>query len=246
MELTLLYRDDHLVAIDKPAGVLVHRTSMSHDRQFVLQRLRDQLDRWVYPVHRLDRATSGVLLLALDPHTAGLLGKAFREGRVNKRYLALVRGWTEPEGVIERPVYDAGKKQKKPALTRYRRLATVELPVAVDRYPTSRYSLVEVYPQTGRYQQIRQHFKQISHPLIGDTTWGNGRHNRFFRDRFGIHRLMLHAASLDFNHPHTDRPVHVQAPLDDQWRNLLQALGMPCPEPVGGSWLLPRPASPVM
>jgi tRNA pseudouridine65 synthase len=179
-------------------------------------------------VHRLDRATSGVLLLALDPETASALARQFKERRVEKHYLALVRGWTEETGTIDHPVHTSEQKdpaRKKPAITEYSRLAQVELPVAVDRYPTSRYSLVEARPVTGRYQQIRQHFKWISHPIIGDTTWGNGKHNRFFRDRYGIRRLMLHARLLCFTHPVSGERMHIEAPLDEQWMELFQAFG---------------------
>ncbi len=223
--LPILYRDDHYVAVHKPPGLLVHRTPLSRDRHFVLQQLRDQLGRRLYPVHRLDRATSGVLVLAFSPAAAKALASQFRERSAEKRYLAVARGWLEESGTIDHPVYTAGKKARKPAVTRYRRLETVELPVAVDRYPTSRYSLAEVMPLTGRYQQIRQHFKHISHQLIGDTTWGNGRHNRFFRERYGIHRLMLHAYSLGFRHPFTGKVLHLQADIDAQWIGLFDAFG---------------------
>ena len=218
----ILYQDDHYVAIDKPPGLLVHRTPISRDRHFVLQQLRDQLGRRVYPVHRLDRATSGVLVLALDPAAAEALARRFRERATHKRYLAVARGWVEESGTIDHPVRTRGGR--KPATTHYRRLETVELPVAVDRYPTSRYSLVEVIPLTGRHQQIRQHFKHISHQLIGDTTWGNGRHNRFFRERYGIHRLLLHAFELGFRHPFTGVQLTLRAGIDAQWRGLLEAL----------------------
>ncbi len=226
---SILHRDEHLVAIDKPPGTLVHRTASCRDRQrAVLQTLRDQLGQWVWPVHRLDRATSGVLLLALDPDTASRLARQFKERQVDKTYLALVRGWPEPEGVIDRPVHASERKEperRKPAVTEYRRLATVELPVHVDRYPTSRYALVEARPLTGRYQQIRQHFKKISHPIVGDTTWGSGKHNRFFRDRYGLRRLMLHALRLALIHPVTGEPLVLEAPVDRQWRELFREFG---------------------
>ncbi|HHH12966.1 MAG TPA: pseudouridylate synthase [Thiolapillus brandeum] len=230
---TILYQDEHLVAIDKPSGALVHRTATSREGHIVLQGLRDQLGRWVWPVHRLDRATSGVLLLALDPETASALARQFKERSVDKRYLALVRGWPEASGVIDRPVHTGehrNPEEKKPAVTEYRRLAQVELPVEVDRYPTSRYALVEAHPVTGRYQQIRQHLKKISHPIIGDTTWGNGKHNRFFRERYGIRRLMLHAVRLAFTHPASGDPLAVEAPVDGQWRGLFREFGWEEPE----------------
>ncbi len=228
----ILYRDDHLVAIDKPPGTLVHRTASTRGGHVVLQRLRDQLGQWVWPVHRLDRATSGVLLLALDAESASKLARQFKTRQVEKGYLALVRGWVEERGVIDSPVHSSEQKDpamKKPASTRYHRLAQVELPVAVDRYPTSRYSLVEVQPLTGRYQQIRQHFKKISHPIIGDTTWGNGKHNRFFRETYGLRRLMLHAWRLRVSHPARGTPLEIEAPPDEQWRMLFQSFGWEIP-----------------
>ncbi len=225
---TILHRDEHLVAIDKPPGALVHRTPTTRQGHIVLQGLRDQLGRRVWPVHRLDRATSGVLLLALDAETASALAREFKERRVEKTYLALVRGWPAEKGLIDHPVHSGEHKnpeKRKEAVTRYRRLAKAELPVAVDRYPTSRYALMEARPLTGRYQQLRQHFKKISHPIIGDTTWGDGKHNRFFRERYGVHRLMLHALRLAFTHPISGEPVAVEAPVDDQWRDLFREFG---------------------
>lgn len=224
--LPVLYQDGDLVAIDKPAGMLVHRSPISRDRVFVLQSLRDQLGRRVYPVHRLDRATSGVLLFGLSAAAArGLVGQ-FERREVGKRYLAVARGWVAAEGLIDHPVADAeGNGVAQPALTRFRRLATVELAVAVDRYPTSRYSLVEVEPLTGRRQQIRRHFKHISHHLVGDTTHGNGRHNRFFREHYGIHRLLLMAESLAFHHPASGQPMLVRAAADRDWETALTIFG---------------------
>jgi tRNA pseudouridine65 synthase len=218
----VLYEDPYLVAIHKPPGMLVHRTLLSRDRVAVLQTLRDQLGRRVFPVHRLDRATAGVLLFGLDRETARVLGGQFQSGRVDKRYLAVTRGWLEPSGLIDHPVTDldsGGTAQA--ARTRYRCIAHVELPEPVDRYPTSRYSLACVEPLTGRRQQIRKHFKHISHHLIGDTTHGNGRHNRFFRERLGLHRLLLLAYRLDLVHPVSGQALHLQAPLDPDWQRVL-------------------------
>ncbi|HIE54209.1 MAG TPA: pseudouridylate synthase [Chromatiaceae bacterium] len=226
--LPILYQDEHYVAVDKPSGLLVHRTTLSRDRTFLLQQLRDQLGRRVWPVHRLDRATSGVLILAFDSASAGALARQFSEQTTHKRYLALARGWLEPSGTIDHPVYTAGKKRRKEAVTRYWCLAKVELPVSVDRYPTSRYSLAEIEPLSGRYQQIRQHFKHISHQLIGDTTWGNGRHNRYFREHYRIRRLLLHAWRLGFRHPHRGDLLTIQADIDPQWCELFQSFGWDC------------------
>lgn len=222
MPLTILYRDEHYVAIDKPPDLLVHRSPISRDQVFVLQTLRDQLGRRVYPVHRLDRATSGALVFGLSPEAARRLAGAFEARQVEKTYLAVARGWTAPGGLIDHPVADSdGNGVPQPAQTRYRRLAVVELPFAVDRYPCARYSLVEATPLTGRRQQIRRHFKHISHHLVGDTTHGKGPHNRLFRERLGIRRLLLTAQRLAFVHPFTQQPLRISAPLDRDWRRVL-------------------------
>lgn len=218
MPLTILYQDEHYVAIDKPAGLLVHRSPISRDRVFALQTLRDQLGRHVYPVHRLDRATSGALLFGLSAEAARRLTAEFERQAVTKEYLAVARGWVDAHGLIDHPVADDdGNGIAQPARTRFRCLARVELPFAVDRYPTSRYSLVAVQPETGRRQQIRKHFKHISHHLVGDTTHGNGRHNRFFREQIGIRRLLLMSHRLSFLHPFSGQPVTVVAVADPDW-----------------------------
>lgn len=210
--LQILYRDRDLVAVDKPAGLLIHASSISRDTRFLVQTLRDQIGQRVWPVHRLDRATSGVVVMALSSEVASVLGRAFQERRVRKFYLALVRGWVEERGVLNRPLANLEGAGKQQASTRFRTLGRIELPVAVSRYPTSRYSLIMVQPETGRMHQIRRHLKQAFHPIIGDTTYGEGRHNRFFRSHYGIHRLLLHARSLVVPHP-SGRPLKLMAPL---------------------------------
>jgi tRNA pseudouridine65 synthase len=233
--LSVLYQDAHYVLIDKPAGLLMHRSPISRDRAFVLQTLRDQLGRWVYPVHRLDRATSGVLAFGLTAHAAQRLAAEFAARRVGKTYLAVARGWTDPQGCIDHPVADEDSNGvHQAAQTRYRRIGTVELPVAVDRYPTARFSLVQAEPLTGRRQQIRRHFKHISHHLIGDTTHGNGRQNRLFRERFGIHRLLLLSYRLRFVHPCTAAPIEVSAPFDADWQRIMTLFGDPTDRDRGG------------
>lgn len=232
-QLPLVYRDQYYVVVDKPGGLLVHRTDLDRDQDVALQRVRDQLGRRVYPVHRLDKPTSGLLIFALDPQAAEALAEGFRGRSVNKRYLAVVRGWTPEAGEIDRPLRDKASGEFQTALTRYRRLATVELPIPVSRYPAARYSLVEVVPATGRHHQIRRHMAGISHPLIGDTTHGQGPHNRLFRAHFGVHRLLLRAAALTFRHPYTGEWVELCRPWDDAFRELCQALG----------WVLPVQAA---
>ena len=230
MQLKILFQDDHYVAIDKPAGLLVHRSPLSRDRVFALQTLRDQLGRHVYPVHRLDRATSGVLLFGLSALAARRAATLFESRLVDKEYLAVARGWVDEKGLIDHPLADAeGNGVSQRALTAFRRLAAVELPYAVDRYPSTRYSLVSVRPETGRRQQIRKHFKHISHHLIGDTTHGTGRHNRFFAARFGIRRLLLMSRRLDFTHPYHDTRISITAQPDADWQLIATIFALPAP-----------------
>lgn len=234
--LDILHRDEHLVAIHKPSGLLVHRSALdAHEERFAVQMLRDQIGRHVHPVHRLDKGTSGVLLFALDRDTAALLAAQFETRQVAKRYLAIVRGHPAEAGVIDHPLtrrFDPAERMPanhdpapQPALTRYRRLATVELPHAVDRYPTSRYALVELEPETGRRHQLRRHLKHIAHPIIGDATFGKGRHNRLFRDLFGSDRLLLACIRLALRHPHSGAPLVLTAAPAADFTAVAAALG---------------------
>ena len=214
LELSVLFRDDFLLAINKPSGLAVHRGA-ARDRIVALQTVRDLAGRHVHAVHRLDRAASGALLFALDPATARQVQERFAAGEVEKRYLALVRGIPPEEGVIDHPVPRAPGGPRVPAVTRFRRLATFE-----------RYALVEARPSTGRWHQIRRHFKHLSHPLIGDVRYGKGEHNRLFRERFGLHRLALHALELAFEHPHTGERLRIVAPVPEDLAGPLRAMGM--------------------
>lgn len=223
--LTILYRDQHYVAIDKPAGMLVHRTRIAEAGEYAMQRLRDQLGRRVYIVHRLDRPTSGVLLFALTPEAARDMCALFESRRVTKKYLAVVRGHTDAAGTIDYPLCEEKHKEPQRAVSHYRRLATVELDIPVGRYPRARYSLVEVTPETGRMHQIRKHFAHIFHPLVGDTTHGEGRHNRLFRNHFAIDRLLLLATQLTFIHPYLNRNTTIDAPLPQELCVLFRRLG---------------------
>jgi tRNA pseudouridine65 synthase len=166
-----------------------------------------------------------VLLFAFSPGIAAGASRLFEERLVAKRYLAVVRGYLNAEGVIDYPLRGEGGAELRPAVTRYRTLGRVELPVRVGRYPSSRYSLLRVAPLTGRHHQIRRHLKHVFHPLIGDTTHGDGRHNRFFRHILGVDRLLLHAVSLALKHPRTGEPLRVSGPVDAEWQDLMGRLG---------------------
>lgn len=223
--LELLHLDDHLVAVNKPHGLAVHRSRLvGSDETYLIDRLREQIDGPLHAVHRLDRATSGVLLLARSSEIAAELGKQLMARTVEKNYLAVVRGWPQEQGEIDYPLSGSSLRgEAKPALTHWQRLATVEVPLALGRYPQQRYALLDVSPETGRYRQIRRHFHHVSHHLLGDTSHGRGDHNRLIRQHFGVHRLMLHAWRLRVVHPATQAPLFLSAPLDGEWRRLLAA-----------------------
>lgn len=234
--LEILYLDNHLVAINKPAGLLVHRSMIDkHETRFAVQLLRDQIGQRVYPIHRLDKPTSGVLLFALDSETARLMTDCLSAAEVEKRYLAIVRGYTEEHAVIDYPLKeqldkmtDAKADQNKaaqPAITEYNRLATVELPFAVGRYNTARFSLLQLSPKTGRKHQIRRHMKHIFHPVVGDTTHGDGKQNQFFRRQLECQRLLLAAIHLTFEHPYTGAKVVIRASIDEMFKKVIDELG---------------------
>jgi len=222
--LGLLYRDERLAVVNKPSGLIVHKSARASDHDNCLTRLRAQLGRHVHPVHRLDRGASGVLVFALDPHAARALQGAFAERRVHKRYLAVVRGFPLESGTVERPLRDEAGRESD-ARTRYRRLAQVELPHAVGPYASARYALVLAEPESGREHQIRRHLRALDHPLLGDTNYGDGAHNRFFRAHFGCSRLVLHGASCRLPHPDGGAELEFQAPLPAELVALFGGLG---------------------
>jgi tRNA pseudouridine65 synthase len=219
--LTVLFRDDHLLIVHKPAGLLVHRSPIDkHETEFALQYARTlNGGQHVYPVHRLDRPTSGILVFARDSDTARSLGLSMMAGEVAKTYLAMVRGWPPEQGKIDHPLREEpedrrlkGEEQPvRDALTYFHTLATTEIPVEIEKYPSSRYAVVELNPKTGRKHQLRRHMKHINHPIIGDANHGRGRHNRYFAERFGQGRLMLAATRMAFQHPVSGKPLTISA-----------------------------------
>lgn len=236
MMLEILYQDDVLVAVNKPAGMLVHRSWLdTHETQFVMQTLRDQIGQHVFPIHRLDRPTSGVLLFALDSETAKLMCQQFEQKQVQKSYLAVVRGYLQGKDRIDYPLkiqldkiadkFSQEDKAPQEAITDYEGLSIAEMPYSVGRYQTARYSLVRLMPQTGRKHQLRRHMKHIFHPILGDTQYGDLHQNRALTAHTGCQRLFLHAETLEIHHPITQEKIMIRAGLDEQWQKLMTILG---------------------
>ncbi len=218
--LSILNRDEHLVAIDKPSGLIVHKSGLAPDRRTCMNILRDQLGQWVYPVHRLDRKTSGVLLFALDSETAGKLGELFRSHKIGKIYLTVVRGWVEEPGILDDPLKREQDGEMQPSTTHYKPLAKMELPYPVGPYQTARYSLLEVEPLSGRRHQIRRHMNHFSHPVVGDSEHGEACQNRLFQEKLGINGLMLHSAQIAFLHPWSFEQVQINSPAPMDFEKL--------------------------
>lgn len=226
LPLKILYQDDYLVVIDKPSGMLVHRSFLDkHETVFVMQTLRDQIGQHVFPVHRLDRPTSGVLVFALSSEVARILSEQQQQNLWHKYYLAVVRGYVSQGGELDYALkeqqdkiadkYSRDDKAAQSAITRYQPLQKIELPMPVSRYPVARYSLLALQPLTGRKHQLRRHLAHLRHPIVGDTSHGDGKHNKFFLQHFNCRRLMLIAKQLQLPHPITAEPLLFSAGLSE-------------------------------
>ena len=233
MLLSIIYQDEYLVAINKPSGLLVHRSMLDkHETHFAVQLLRDQIGRRVFPVHRLDRPTSGVLVFALSADIARKLGEQFATQVIEKTYLAIVRGHIVDQGEIDYAlkekhdkIADKMAKQNKAAqqaVTVFNRLDQFELPFAVGKYASARYSLVQLTPKTGRKHQLRRHLAHINHPIVGDIAHGDGKHNSFIRQQFSFNQLALTCKSLLLTHPVSETPLFLRCDLDKNIFNLLE------------------------
>ncbi|MGF1636118.1 MAG: pseudouridine synthase [Cyclobacteriaceae bacterium] len=209
--LEIIYKDDHMVAINKPHGLLVHKTALAKDAtEFALQMLREQIGAKVYPAHRIDRKTSGVLLFALSESMNSQIQRAFSMHKIKKTYLAIVRGYTADAGSIDYPLKnDNGVVQE--AITHFTTLQRTEVDVPSSIHKSSRYSLVKIEPMHGRMHQIRRHFAHIMHPIVGDRPHGCNKQNRLFKEKWNIRTMMLHAQSLTFQHPVSEKSIHIKA-----------------------------------
>jgi tRNA pseudouridine65 synthase len=223
--LEILFRDEHLVAINKPHGLLVHRSPIAMDAEvFALQLLRNQISHWVNPVHRIDRKTGGVLLFALNKEVETAMHAQFANNKVSKKYLVIVRGFTPDSGEID---YALRKENGtlQDAFTTYKTLKRAELDVALGAHQTSRYSLIEATPQTGRMHQLRKHFAHIHHPIVGDRPHGCNKQNRLFKEKWEMTTMLLHAAELSFYHPVTAEKISIAAPLMEEFKRVMLLMG---------------------
>lgn len=233
MQFRILYQDPHLIAIDKPAGYHVHppedESIQISQKRNCMALLRKQINQYLHPAHRIDCPTAGVVLFALDVEASRRINLLFQERRIRKTYYCVVRGWAPEEDRITRAL--AGEKDggvKLDAETVFARMARIELPHAVGRYSTARYSLLHVEPLTGRLHQIRRHLAGAGYPLVGDTVHGDGEHNRHFRNQLQIPGLLLKAQALSFEHPMTQEPIYIESRWSGRWHRIFDLFGV-CP-----------------
>ncbi len=223
----ILESDEHFAWVWKPNHLLVHRSDIArYDPMNLKDWILESTD-WSFaqPVNRLDRPTSGLVLVARDSDSLKFVSAQFANHTVNKTYLAIVRGWMEDEGTIEKPIPTSHNSTPKEAFTSYKTLARAEIPFQITRYETSRFSLVECTPQTGRFHQIRIHLKHLKHPIIGDTGHGDKPHNRWFAQNLSQPFLLLHSGILTLKHPVSGQSKTVRAPLPAHWKATMDQLG---------------------
>lgn len=222
--LEIVYQDDHLIAINKPHGLLVHRSSIANDaKEFALQLLRDQVNRHVSPVHRLDRKTGGLLLFAFEKDVEIAMHQQFQNGEVKKKYLAILRGYAPDQLDIDYPLAkENGTIQE--AFTSFVTLKRAELDIAFGKHPTSRYSLVEAQPTTGRMHQLRRHFAHIFYPIIGDRKHGCNKQNKFFKEEWEMTTMLLHASELAFIHPVTRQEIEIKASVQSEFLRVMELM----------------------
>ncbi|MGB0897186.1 MAG: pseudouridine synthase [Flavobacteriaceae bacterium] len=223
MKISICYEDEYIIAVNKPNNVLVHHSHMARnqsDEHSLLELLFEQTAKHYYPIHRLDRKTSGIILCAKDKLYVSKFQQLFIANQIHKTYVGLVRGFCPESGEINTPVKGRDANTHKDALTHFKRLKTVESSIAVHPYNSSRYSWVELYPKTGRLHQLRIHMNKISHPLIGDPKYGDRHHNRMFANEFDCSHLFLHAKQLEFIHPYTHKPMVILAELPPHWQKV--------------------------
>lgn len=222
MEIPIIYRDEHLIVVDKPVDLPVHKNDfMPHDADYLTKLVGDLIGQWIYNVHRLDSKTSGLIVLAFSSEVAHQMALLFERREIQKKYMAIVQG-NPGEGKFETKVVVKKKsKFKKPALTNFQTVKTVETGISYDEKINILLSLVEITPETGRWHQIRQHFAQHRFDILGDTHHGDFTLNKIITEKTGIKRLFLHASNLEFIHPVTNEPLKFQSRLPEEFDQVL-------------------------
>lgn len=234
MHIPILYHDQDIIIVHKPSGLLVHRSLIDkHETEFLVQTLRDQIGQYVYSVHRLDKPTSGLMVMALNPKVARLLSEQFAQRLIKKTYIALVRGYVSESLTLDYPLVEELDKmtdnvqksnEAKPAVTEIHPLAQFELPYPVSRYQTGRFSLLQLHPHTGRKHQLRRHLSHLRHPIIGDTSHGDGKQNRYAGQHMNIQRLALCATAIEFSHPLSGVSITISTKLDQDLAGMADLL----------------------
>ncbi len=222
--LEIVYQDENMVAINKPHGLLVHRSPIASDvQEFAMQMLRDQIHKKVFPIHRLDRKTSGILVFALSSEMASVLQSILADEQTQKKYFAIVRGHFPDELELDHPLTnDKGKVQD--AFTYFKCINRSELEIPFGKFSTSRYSLIEAYPKTGRMHQIRKHLNHLRHPIIGDRPHGCNKQNKLFKERWNMMTMLLHAQEFNMTHPVTNDPLILKAELFPTFKQMIATL----------------------
>lgn len=224
MEIPILYQDAHFIIINKPARILVHPSYYARNIEgpSLVELLEEQLGKKYHPIHRLDHKTSGLILFSHDTEMVAILQNLLEENKIQKEYRALLRGFTPESGTIDSPVKNADTGVYKEALTEFKTLISITVPIPVQPYDQSRYSLVQFFPKTGRMHQLRKHANKISHPIIGDYKYGNRHHNAMFVEKLGISEMFLHAYSLRLEHPITHETLEIKASYPLFWNELIK------------------------
>ena len=225
MNVNIVYEDDFILCVSKPNNMLVHHAHHSRnvaDEDSLLQVLDQQFNAKFYPIHRLDRRTSGIILMAKETKHVAPFQKLFTENAIQKTYYGVVRGHAPETKIIDSPVKGRDGKVHKDAETHLKTVHKVILEVPVKPYDTSRYSLVELQPKTGRLHQLRIHMNKISHPLIGDAKYGDKNHNVMYDENFGWNNLFLHAHTLKFTHPFLNKEFTLKAEFPKDWSDLFK------------------------
>jgi len=220
----ILYEDESIVVINKPPGIMVHPTKITEDKQFILPLLINQLEEELFAIHRIDRGTSGALLFGKNKDVVRELSMQFQERKVDKVYMAITRGYAPESEVIDYPIAREPHLPKRKAITHISTIHTHELPFAIGPYPSSRYSVVKAFPETGRRHQIRRHLRHLRYPIIGDRRHGDNKHNKYWREELGIERMLLHAKELAFLHPVSKELMRMEAPFDETFQKVFKML----------------------